>query len=92
VETALAKAGKETQPVDHLIRGLVAVVRADPVSARAQLAKGEELIDAQRPSAKNPFAYAGRSWNEHTETALLLAELRAALAPPVAPPPHEAKR
>ena len=92
VEEALAKAGVPVLPVDHVIRGLVAVARKDGPAARAHLAKAEALIEAEKPGEKNPFAYAGRAWNQHVEAAILLAELRAALAPPVAPPPHAAKR
>jgi len=87
VEAALERAGKTVHPVDHLIRGLAAAARKNP-AARTHLTKAEALIAAEKPSDKNPFAYAGRAWNQDTEVAILLTELRAALALPVAPPPH----
>ncbi len=89
VEDALAKVGKTAHPVDHLIRGLVAAARNDRTAAREQLARAEHLVDAQKPSASNPFAYGGRAWNESLEAAILLAELRATVTPAVAPPPRE---
>jgi hypothetical protein len=92
VETALAKAGQPGEPVDHLIRGRVAVARTDRAAAARHLARAEELGASQKPTEKNPFAYAGRFWHTDVEAAILRAELRAALAPPVAPLPHEPKR
>jgi hypothetical protein len=93
VELTLAKAGKEAHALDHAVRGLFALARNDRTAAREQLTKAEELIEAQKPTAANPLAYAGREWHEQVETAILLAELRAAIdtpaAPlPVAPPPR----
>jgi tetratricopeptide (TPR) repeat protein/tRNA A-37 threonylcarbamoyl transferase component Bud32 len=92
VEVALAKAGPPAQPVDHLIRGLVAAAHNDRVTAALSLAQAERFIEFQKPTEKNPFAYAGRFWHTDLEVAILRAELRAALAPPVAPAPHEPKR
>jgi hypothetical protein len=87
-EAALRKAGA-VHPADHFIRGLIAAARGDRAAARTLLAKGDDLIAAQRPSAENPFAYAGRLWHVDLEAELLRSELRAAVAVPAAPPPRE---
>ncbi len=87
MEAALAKAGKEAFPVDYLIRGLAATARNDYVAARSLLAQAEELI-ARQMAAKKPFPFAGQSWNQHLEATILSTELRARLAPPVAPMPR----
>ncbi|MDY3552747.1 serine/threonine-protein kinase [Gemmata sp. JC717] len=88
VEDALSRAGKQPHAADHLIRGLAAAARGDRLAARAHFQRGEAQIEAEKPGATNPFAYAGRNWNQHLEVTLLLAELRAATALPVAPPPR----
>jgi tetratricopeptide (TPR) repeat protein len=93
VEGALARVGAPVQPVDHLIRGLVAVARNDRATAGRHLAAAEELIETQKPTEKNPFAYAGRFWHTDLEAAILRAELRTVLSPmDIAPPPREVKR
>jgi hypothetical protein len=88
VEAALGKVGRDPLPVDDVIRGLVAARRGDLVAARACLAKAEEAVAGWRPTEANPFPHAGRNWNQHTELMILLAELRGAVAPPVAPAPR----
>lgn len=82
VEEALAKAGPTAMPVDHLIRGLLAVARGDKAAAKESLAKAEALIEKRRPTESNPYAYAGRLWHMQVEDDLLLAELRAAVGAP----------
>jgi tetratricopeptide (TPR) repeat protein len=91
VEPAIARAGKTAHAVDHALRGLMAVERGDRVAARDHLTKAEALAAIATPTAEKPFPFAGASaypWNQHVETAILITELRAALAPPVAPAPR----
>ncbi len=80
-EAALAKLAKarSEQPVDHLIRGLIALARNDTAAAQAALTRAQSLIEAQKPTAANPLAYAGRVWHQHAEITILLAELKGAL-------------
>jgi tetratricopeptide (TPR) repeat protein len=80
IEPALAKGGKD-QPSSEAIRGLAAVRANDHDAARKHLGRAAQLIEAAKPSEKNPFAYAGTTWHFRMETEILLAELRDELRP-----------
>jgi hypothetical protein len=72
------------------ISGLCAAKRGDLSTARTQLQKAEELIAAEKPSEKNPFAYADINWADRFLADVLVAELHDKLAPrELAPPPRQ---
>jgi hypothetical protein len=90
-DRALARAGEARGWAGAvLVRGLLAARRGDAEAARSLLARAEEAVAAGRPSEKNRFAFADGSWDDRLLADLLRAELRAAVAVPVAPPPRPA--
>jgi tetratricopeptide (TPR) repeat protein len=88
VEEALVAAKLPLHPLTHLIRGLNAAAQGDLPGARAALRQAEERVETEKPGPANPFAYLGRPWHRDLHGAILFAELRAAVALPVAPPPR----
>jgi hypothetical protein len=73
-----------------IVAGLCAARRGDAAAARAYLERAEVLLAAERPTPKNPFAFADTNWADRLLADVLAAELRAALAPrEPAPPPRE---
>ncbi|WP_439620628.1 protein kinase domain-containing protein [Gemmata sp.] len=70
-----------------IISGLCAAKRGRSEAARALLARAEAVGAADRPGEKNPFAYHDSDWGDRLLADLLLAELRAAVAPRE-PAPH----
>jgi tetratricopeptide (TPR) repeat protein len=88
VKKAVA-AARRVDPLDEAIRGLAALRRGDIGAARACLWRAESLIEAEKPSAANPFAYADSVWINRLTNDLLVADLRVGLpAPDLAPPPR----
>jgi tetratricopeptide (TPR) repeat protein len=86
-EDALAKVAGPPGPFDHAVRGLAALARGDAASARDHLRKADELVAAQAPSERNPFAYADTHWADRLDATVLIAELRSGLDSSAAPPP-----
>jgi serine/threonine protein kinase len=72
------------------ISGLCAAKRGDLPTARTHLRKAEELIAAEKPSEKHPFAYADINWVDRLLADVLVEELHDKLAPrEPAPPPRQ---
>ena len=74
-ETALAGFRGSAWPCDFAILGLAAVARGDRASARTHLERAERALTAERP-----FGSPETSWDDRLAAALLVAELRAAVA------------
>ncbi len=87
-EAALGK-GNRADPLEAVLRGLIAAALHDFSKAHHFLTSAETSREQWKPTAEHPFAPGAVGWHRHLEVDSLLAELRGELTPrTVAPLPR----